>query len=145
MSLIAEGEYEQVGTFNGNPLTMAAARATVTEILDDDAYAHFAKLRDIMVTGCEQVLAEYDLPGYVTAVGSKGIVTFSDNRIRNYRDFLKEDARFSHAHWLFQLLGGVFLPPWGKAEQWMLSVQHTEEDAERYVDNFQTFAKALRS
>src|SRR5438445_4146151 len=33
MSLIAEGEYEQVGTFNGNPLTMAAARATVTEIL----------------------------------------------------------------------------------------------------------------
>ena len=41
MSLIAEGEYEQVGTFNGNPLTMAAARATVTEILDDDAYEHF--------------------------------------------------------------------------------------------------------
>src|SRR5205807_2544588 len=36
MSLIAEGEYEQVGTFNGNPLTMAAARATVTEILNDD-------------------------------------------------------------------------------------------------------------
>jgi glutamate-1-semialdehyde 2,1-aminomutase len=145
MSLIAEGEYEQVGTFNGNPLTMAAARATVTEILDDDAYAHFATLREVMVTGCERVLAEYELPGYVTAVGSKGIVTFSRNRIRNYRDFLNEDARYGHAHWLFQLMGGVFLPPWGKAEQWMLSVQHTEEDAQRYVDNFQTFAEALRS
>jgi glutamate-1-semialdehyde 2,1-aminomutase len=145
MSLIAEGEYEQVGTFNGNPLTMAAARATVTEILDDAAYRHFDTLREIMVTGCEKILAEHDLPGYVTAVGSKGIVTFSQNRIRNYRDFLQEDARYSHAHWLFQLLGGVFLPPWGKAEQWMLSVQHTEGDARRYVDNFQTFAQALRS
>jgi adenosylmethionine-8-amino-7-oxononanoate aminotransferase len=33
MGRIADGTYEQVGTFNGNPLTMAAARATLTEIL----------------------------------------------------------------------------------------------------------------
>ena len=145
MSLIAEGEYEQVGTFNGNPLTMAAARATVTQVLDDSAYEHFANLRGIMVEGCERILREYDLPGYVTSVGAKGIVTFSRNRIRNYRDFLKEDARYSHAHWLFQLLGGVFLPPWGKAEQWMVSVQHTPADVQRFLDNFQTFAEALRS
>jgi glutamate-1-semialdehyde 2,1-aminomutase len=39
----------------------------------------------------------------------------------------------------------VFLPPWGKAEQWMLSVQHRDEDVHRFVDNFRTFAKALRS
>ena len=40
MGLIARGEYEQVGTFNGNPLAMAAARAMLTEVLDDAAYAH---------------------------------------------------------------------------------------------------------
>ena len=33
MSLIADGGYEQVGTFNGNPLAMAAARAMLTEVL----------------------------------------------------------------------------------------------------------------
>jgi glutamate-1-semialdehyde 2,1-aminomutase len=38
----------------------------------------------------------------------------------------------------------VFLPPWGKAEQWMLSVQHTEDDARLFVDNVEAFAEALR-
>ena len=33
MAHVAEGEYEQVGTFNGNPLAMAAARAALTEVL----------------------------------------------------------------------------------------------------------------
>ena len=34
MGLIVDGSYDQVGTFNGNPLTMAAARATLLEVLD---------------------------------------------------------------------------------------------------------------
>src|SRR5262249_12390912 len=48
MGLIANGGYEQVGTFNGNPLAMAAARAMLTEVLDDAAYAHLDHLRDRM-------------------------------------------------------------------------------------------------
>ena len=40
MSAIADGRYEQVGTFNGNPLAMAATRATLTEVLTPQAYAH---------------------------------------------------------------------------------------------------------
>ena len=39
MGLIVDGSYDQVGTFNGNPLTMAAARATLLEVLTPDAYA----------------------------------------------------------------------------------------------------------
>ena len=30
---------------------------------------------------------------------------------------------------------GAFLPPWGKVEQWLISVQHTEEDVDRFVAN----------
>ncbi len=41
------GDYEQVGTFNGNPMAMAAARAALTEVLTDDAYAHFDRLRSL--------------------------------------------------------------------------------------------------
>jgi len=55
------------------------------------------------------------------------------------------DDRWSHCLWLFQQNNGVFLPPWGKAEQWMLSVQHADEDAHRFVENVRTFAKALRA
>ena len=44
MSLIADGRYEQVGTFNGNPLAMAATRATLSEILTPAAYERMTKL-----------------------------------------------------------------------------------------------------
>ena len=144
MGRIADGTYEQVGTFNGNPLTMAAARATLTEILTPEAYEHFDRLASIMVEGSQAVIEEYDLAAYPLSFGAKGSITFSGSRVRNYRDFLALDDRFSQAHWLFQHNGGVFLPPWGKAEQWTLSVQHTEDDARRFVDNFESFARALR-
>ena len=145
MAFVADGRYEQVGTFNGNPLTMAAARATLTEILTDEAYEHIGELRTTMVEGAGRILHEYAIPGYVVARGAKGCVTFHPTRVRDYRDFLEVDDRFSHCHWLFQHNGGVFLPPWGKAEQWLLSVQHTREDAERFLANLRAFAGALRS
>jgi glutamate-1-semialdehyde 2,1-aminomutase len=145
MEAIAVGDYEQVGTFNGNPLTMAAARAALTLALDAAAYEHFERLQRQMVDGCNEIIAEFELPAYVLAFGAKGCIVFSPTRVRNYRDFLEVDDRFSHCHWLFQHAGGVFLPPWGKSEQWMLSVQHQPEDVAKFVSNFATFAEALRS
>ena len=73
-----------------------------------------------------------------------GCIAFRTDPIHNFRDFLDVDDRLGNAHWLVQHNGGVFLPPWGKAEQWTLSVQHTEDDARRFVDNFEAFARALR-
>jgi glutamate-1-semialdehyde 2,1-aminomutase len=140
---IADGTYEQVGTFNGNPLTIAAATATLFDVLTDDAYAHFARLRAIIVEGASSVLARHGLPGYVQALGAKGCVVFHDELLHDYRDFLAYDGRFGHANWLYQHNGGVFLPPWGKMEQWTLSVQHTEADAARFVDNLERFAIAV--
>ena len=37
-ALVVDGEYDMAGTFNGNPLTMAAMHATLTEVLTADAY-----------------------------------------------------------------------------------------------------------
>jgi len=78
----------------------------------------------------------------VTA-GAKGCVAFSAQPVRDYRGFLSIDDRYSHAHWLFQHNGGVFLPPWGKIEQWLISVQHDERDIDRLVTNFGVFARAV--
>ena len=144
MSTIAKGDYDQVGTFNGNPLTMAAARATLTKVLDGEAYNHLERLSKQMMDGAAAVIEKYELPAYSIGFGAKGSVTFAPDTVRNYRDFLAIDERLSHAHWLFQHNGGVFLPPWGKAEQWMLSVQHSEEDANLFLDNLEEFARALR-
>jgi glutamate-1-semialdehyde 2,1-aminomutase len=63
--------------------------------------------------------------------------------VRDYRDFLEIDDRYNHAHWLFQHNGGVFLPPWGKTEQWLVSVQHDNSDVDRLLGNFERFARAV--
>lgn len=143
MELIGDGRYEQVGTFNGNPLTMAAARAALTEVLTPDAYAHLDRLAGTLRAGIEQVIAEYDLPWHVVTAGAKGCIAFLPDPIRNYRDFLRIDERFGQAHWLVQHNGGVFLPPWGKIEQWLISVQHDNADVQRFVDNVEQLAAGV--
>ena len=55
------------------------------------------------------------------------------------------DDRYGHAHWLYQHNGGVFLPPWGKMEQWTLTVQHTPDDVTRVAENLERFARDLTS
>ena len=45
MDHVASGGYEMVGTFNGNPLAMAAARAMLTEVATEDAYRRIEGLR----------------------------------------------------------------------------------------------------
>ena len=114
MSVIADGTYEQVGTFNGNPLTMAAAKAMLLEVLTPAAYAHLDDLREELVDRAHHILGRHHLPGYVSAYGAKGAIVFSPVRIRNYRDFCRYDARYGHAHWLYQHNGGVFLPAVGE-------------------------------
>jgi glutamate-1-semialdehyde 2,1-aminomutase len=143
MAHVANGGYEIVGTFNGNPLAMAAARAMLTEVVTPEAYATIDALRDRAVTGIEAAIREHGLAAHVVAVGAKGCVVFRPEPVRDYRGFLDVDDRYSHAHWLYQHNGGVFLPPWGKIEQWLISVQHDEADIDLLVANFRRFAAAV--
>lgn len=145
MEVIASGDYEQVGTFNGNPLAMATARTTICDILDDSAYAHIDKLRTRVIEGTTETIDRYDLPAYSVAVGAKGAVTFSPTPVSHYREFLGQGDRHHFAAWLYQFNRGVFLPPWAKGEQWMVSVQHTMDDVDLFVETFEAFARDLRS
>src|SRR5499433_1987467 len=144
MGHVANGDYEMVGTFNGNPLALAAARAMLCEVATPDAYQRIAALAQRATSGIEREIAGAGLAAHVVTAGAKGCVVFSAQPVRDYRGFLTLDDRYSHAHWLFQHNGGVFLPPWGKSEQWLISVQHDEPDIDRFVANFGVFAQAVR-
>jgi glutamate-1-semialdehyde 2,1-aminomutase len=144
MGHVADGGYEMVGTFNGNPLAMAACRAMLVDVATPDAYAHLEALRLRAVAGLQRAIDDNELPAHVVSVGAKGCVVFATEPVRDFRGFLDIDDSYSHAHWLFQHNGGVFLPPWGKSEQWLISVQHDEHDIDRLVANFASFAAAVR-
>jgi glutamate-1-semialdehyde 2,1-aminomutase len=145
MGHVSNGDYEMVGTFNGNPLAMAACRAMLCEVATPDAYQRIEALRQQAVAGLEREIERNNLPAHVVSVGAKGCVVFSAEPVRDFRDFLGVDDSYSHAHWLYQHNGGVFLPPWGKSEQWLMSTQHDEADIRRFTDNFAEFAAALRA
>jgi len=145
MDHVASGGYEMVGTFNGNPLAMAATRAMLTEVATPQAYHNIEKLRQRAAAGIQDAIDANGLTAHVVTAGAKGCVVFAADRVTNYRGFLGADDRYSHAHWLFQHNGGVFLPPWGKIEQWLISVQHNDADIDRLVANFVDFAQAVRT
>ncbi len=145
MAFVAEGGYEMVGTFNGNPLAMAATRAMLTEVATPLAYQRLDRLRERAVAGLQRSIADHGLAAHVVAVGAKGCVVFQHEPVRDYRSFDGLDDRYNHAHWLVQHNGGVFLPPWGKMEQWLISTQHDEADIDRFLDNFERLAHFLAS
>ena len=93
--------------------------------------------------GLQDVIDRHDLPWHVVTAGAKGCVSFLPDPTANFRDFLKLDGRYGQAHWLVQHNRGAFLPPWGKVEQWLMSVQHTDEDVDRFVANCDHLAARL--
>jgi glutamate-1-semialdehyde 2,1-aminomutase len=142
MQVITDGRVAQLGTFNGNPLTMAASRATLLEVLTPAGYAHLDALSEELAGGLQQVIAEHRMPAYVTAMAARGCVTFSEKRVRNYRDYLGVDRAAHYLSWLYQTNRGVLMAP-GAEENWTLSVQHSVDDVRRYVTNFRTMAEDL--
>jgi glutamate-1-semialdehyde 2,1-aminomutase len=143
MEVVTSGKVYQVGTYNGNPLTMAAARASLEEVLTPDAYDHLNRLNDRLMAGCDAVLEKYGLPGYTVGISSKGCVTFSPRKIVDYESFMEnQDAELTHLAWLYMMNRGVFMTP-GRGEEWTLSVAHSFEDADTYIAAFEEMAHDL--
>jgi glutamate-1-semialdehyde 2,1-aminomutase len=140
-ALVAEGRVHQYGTFNGNPLVMAAAEATLTEVLDDAAYARLESTNEKLLAACSEVIERFGLPAYTQGLGAKGCVVFAPEPLREYRDYLtKVDGDLSTLAWLYHMNQGIFMTP-GVEEEWTLSVAHTDEHLDRYVSAFEQFAR----
>ena len=142
MRMVIDGDLEQVGTFNGNPLTMAAAKVNLTEVLTKDAYVRLDEINDILHR-CEDTIARHKLPASMKTQSAKGSIDWRSTPIREYRDLWEIDDRVPQLAWLWQLNRGVFKSPGSKWESWTTSIVMSDEDAERYVENFESFAEAI--
>jgi glutamate-1-semialdehyde 2,1-aminomutase len=143
MRVVEDGTVYQVGTYNGNPLGMAAARASLLEVLTPEAYAHLDALDEHIVTGCQAVIERHNLPGYAVGIAAKGCVTFSPTKIVDYETFkASQDAELTELAWLYNMNRGIFMTP-GREEEWTLSVTHTPEALDAYVQVFDELAAEL--
>ncbi len=145
MSVVEDGSVYQVGTYNGNPLGMAATRANLLEVLTPEAYVHLDHLNERILAGCSEVIERHSLPGHSVGVGSKGCVTFSPEKIVDYATFkANQDPDLSELAWLYNMNRGIFMTP-GREEEWTLSVTHTDAEVDRYVAVFEEMAGEIRS
>jgi glutamate-1-semialdehyde 2,1-aminomutase len=139
--LVATGKVHQYGTFNGNPLVMAASAATLTEVLTEDAYPKLEATNEKLKAACQETIDRYGLPAYTEGMGAKGCVIFAPEPLREYRDYLtKVDGDLATLAWLYHMNHGIFMTP-GVEEEWTLSLAHSDQDLERYVSAFETFAR----
>ncbi len=145
MVQIADGTVTQLGTFNGNPLTMAAAEATLTRVLDDQAYLRLDRAGARMLEGCQGVCDTYGLPAHAVGVSSKGCVMFATEKVLDYRSYLDYfDEDLNYLGWLYHMINDVYMTP-GADEQWTLSIMHSDEELDHYVAVFEEFARDVTS
>ena len=142
MDLITSGKVVHLGTYNGNPLCMAAAKAVLTEVCTLEATATTIARNAMLVDAVGALIVEASLPAHAVQFGAKGCVTWAPEQIRNYRDYKATDFDLAFAQWIHGINRGVLLPP-GLDEQWLISVMHTDSDAMHYADVFGEFVDEL--
>jgi glutamate-1-semialdehyde 2,1-aminomutase len=140
---VADGTVHQYGTFNGNPLVMAAAEAALTKVLTPAAYEKLEATNAKLMQSCDALIEKYGLPAYTEGLGAKGCVVFSPERMYEYRDYLtKVDGELSTLAWLYHMNHGIFMTP-GVEEEWTLSIAHDDDDIARYLEAFEAFASEV--
>jgi glutamate-1-semialdehyde 2,1-aminomutase len=142
MDLITAGKVLHLGTYNGNPLVMAAAKAVLTDACAAEPTDAAIARNNVLVDACQAIIDRTGLPAHTVRFGAKGCITWSPTRVRNYRDYKATDFDLAFAQWIHGINRGVLLPP-GLDEQWLISVMHAEAEATRYADVFAEFATEL--
>jgi glutamate-1-semialdehyde 2,1-aminomutase len=131
------------GTYNSNPLVLAATKATLSvcskEALEE-TYARNKEFTGTVRTMLEKIRVQ--APTFVAQVGCKGSVTFSSTQPARYEDWKNSDMVLAELSWLWSTNRGVLTPP-GLDEQWLVSLAHDEESLSIYLEQLQDLVTVL--
>jgi glutamate-1-semialdehyde 2,1-aminomutase len=124
------GDVYQAGTLSGNPLAVAAGRATLA-LLGEEAYLRLSATTEALAAGLRE--AAGDLP--VQVVTAPGLLTvfFSAEPVRDYAGAQACDLE-AYGAWCRALLARGVYPPPSQFEAWFPSLAHTAEHVDRTVE-----------
>lgn len=143
MDAITHHKVFHAGTYNTNPLTMAAGLATFREVLTPAAYDHVNRLNRRLLDGYQAAIAKTGLQAYAIGAGANGALMLYPQPLRNYRDWLGIDVDLWRHYWFAMANRGVLPQPHWWDEQWTISVAHTEADVDRHLEAFNEIALEL--
>ena len=133
MDLIASGQVIHAGTLNGNPLSLAAARAAIDHLMQDNGTVYKDMFRRglYLRSEIESALRSAGLPAVFNGEGPVFHVSFAERPARYYRDTLSADTALYSDFALALLDEGVMVLPDGR---WYLSASHSDDDVQATVD-----------
>jgi len=143
MDSIAEHKVFHAGTYNTNPVVMAAGLATFREVLTPQAYEHIDRLNRKLVEGYGRTIEKAGLSAYAIGAGSNGALMLYPKPVRNYREWVTIDIELWKHYWFAMVNRGVLPQPHWWDEQWTISVAHTEADIDLHLQVFAQVAPSL--
>jgi glutamate-1-semialdehyde 2,1-aminomutase len=128
LELILHGGVSFGGTFNGNPLAMAAARSTLKVLSSDggEPLVHANRLGQQLMAAFRKSAQAYNIPLHVCGFGAAFAIHFTEKTdLIEYRDTLHDDPG-KLSHFLYRMADAGFntLPD----GRFYVSVVHTEDD-----------------
>lgn len=145
METIVPGKVSHAGTFNSNPLSVAAGIVTLTKILTEGAMSRAANLGDQLGRGYKETIHDSRISARAQWMGLSGTIHFTTSEVANWRDFLKCNVGRWWRYYTMMLNRGVLPMATGPDEQWTVSVQHTKEDLEKHLECFKEAASELHA
>jgi glutamate-1-semialdehyde 2,1-aminomutase len=132
------------GSFNGNPVSLASAHATLTELERDAgaALVHANEMGARLLVWIRDLARLHNIPLLVTGFGAAIAFHFTDKpELVDYRDTLADDANTLRRFLYLALEEGLHIVPDGRM---YVSAVHTTRDIEETLERLNTvFAKLL--
>ncbi len=128
------GPVVHFGTYNANPLGMAAGLACLTQVMTDPTYVEMERLATRLAEGQRAIIADIGIPAVVTQVASLGGILFHPEVPTNYRQANRCNKSQWDAYWFGMLNRGVIPMGSGWFEEWSISAMHTDEDIDRTLE-----------
>lgn len=137
MKHIAEGEVVHAGTLNGNPLSLAAAHATLNVLAADTGsiYPAMRTRADRLRAGIGAAFQKAGVHVVLSGDGPVFQIFFMEKPARNYRDTLAAHSALYSDFAIALLNRGVLVLPDGR---WYVSAAHSNEDIDRTLDVVQS-------
>ena len=134
-----DADYEDTGgvggTLAGNAFSLAAARATLGEVLTDEAFDRMARLRERFVQGVEAAIAEAGVPWSIVSLGARCEFRYSAEPPRTGAESAAAgDAELDEYLHLYLMNRGILITPFHNMA--LMCPATTEEQVDRHTEVF---------
>jgi len=145
METIVPGVVSHAGTFNSNPLCVAAGIATLSRVLTRAAMNKATRFSDTLSKAYQDIIEDEGLVAQMSQAGVSGAIAFSSKPVTDWRSFQACDTGKWFAYCFAMMNRGIIPAGPSPDEQWTVSVVHTKDEIEEHIEAFKEVAPYVKT